>query len=168
MISWLVDLILLILATTVFHGLALGALVRLLITLACKNAFAKHWLLRIMLLPLFVMGMLIVAVGESSLWGAYYVHVGLIEFARDAIYFSIITMTTVGYGDITLVADGRTISGVQAALGIVLFGWTTAAIVTLSELLYRPTERYRELLRGLTAGASEASPPSDLKKGTQG
>ena len=38
-------------------------------------------------------------------------------------------MTTVGYGDVTLASVGRTASGMQAALGVVLFGWTTAVIL---------------------------------------
>lgn len=53
---------------------------------------------------------------------------GQITSFLDSVYFSLITMTTVGYGDITLTGGGRTSSGMQAALGIVLFGWTTAII----------------------------------------
>jgi hypothetical protein len=46
---------------------------------------------------------------------------------EKAAYFSMVTFTTLGYGDITL-ADHqwRLLSGIEALNGILLVGWTTA------------------------------------------
>ena len=46
---------------------------------------------------------------------------------EKATYFSMVTFTTLGYGDITL-ADHqwRLLSGIEALNGILLVGWTTA------------------------------------------
>lgn len=43
-----------------------------------------------------------------------------------ALYFSFVTFTTLGYGDITLTEGWRLLSGIQALNGILLVGWTTA------------------------------------------
>jgi voltage-gated potassium channel Kch len=45
---------------------------------------------------------------------------------EEAIYFSMVTYTTVGYGDITLVPRWRIMGGFEAMSGILLFGWSTA------------------------------------------
>ena len=46
----------------------------------------------------------------------------------DALYFSMVTYTTVGYGDIVLTGDWRLLSGIQSMNGILLFGWSTALL----------------------------------------
>ena len=47
----------------------------------------------------------------------------------DFIYMSFVTLTTLGYGDITLVAhEWRLLSGIEALNGILLVGWTTALL----------------------------------------
>ena len=47
---------------------------------------------------------------------------------EEALYFSIVTFTTLGYGDITLSNGWRLLSGIEAISGILLIGWTTAMI----------------------------------------
>jgi hypothetical protein len=51
---------------------------------------------------------------------------------EEAVYFSVVTFTTLGYGDITLVEhDWRLLSGVEALNGILLVGWSTALLYTV-------------------------------------
>jgi len=46
---------------------------------------------------------------------------------EEAFYFSAVTFTTLGYGDISLAEPGwRLLSGIEALNGILLVGWTTA------------------------------------------
>ena len=54
----------------------------------------------------------------------------------EAVYFSIVTFTTLGYGDITLSPDWRQLSGMQAMVGIVVFGLTTAILFTVIQRLW--------------------------------
>ena len=49
----------------------------------------------------------------------------------DAAYFSFATLTTLGYGDITLGAQWRMLSGIEAMNGILLAGWSTALLFTV-------------------------------------
>jgi voltage-gated potassium channel Kch len=55
----------------------------------------------------------------------------------DALYFATITYTTLGYGDIVLEAQYRMLSGIEAANGFLLFGWTTAFLFEIISQLYR-------------------------------
>jgi hypothetical protein len=51
---------------------------------------------------------------------------GLDTFEK-AVYFSIVTFTSLGYGDITVLEEEwRLLSGIEALNGVLLVGWTTA------------------------------------------
>ena len=66
---------------------------------------------------------------EIFLWALTYLSVPMItelQTVEHALYFSLITFTTLGYGDITLGPDSRILSGIEAMNGILLFGWSTA------------------------------------------
>ena len=47
---------------------------------------------------------------------------------EEAVYFSFVTYTTLGYGEITLTGVWRLLSGIEALNGIMLAGWTTALL----------------------------------------
>lgn len=65
---------------------------------------------------------------EIMLWALVYRLVAPDELVslESAAYFSAVTFTTLGYGDITLSSQWRLLSGFEAIDGIVLIGWTTA------------------------------------------
>ena len=71
---------------------------------------------------------------QISVWAvAYQALVPGAELAtfEEALYFSFVTFTTLGYGDITLSEGWRLLSGIQALNGILLVGWTTALLFGL-------------------------------------
>jgi voltage-gated potassium channel Kch len=56
----------------------------------------------------------------------------LIESPLDALWWGLVTMTTVGYGDIyPVTAEGRIATSVLLVLGIALFGVITATVTGL-------------------------------------
>ena len=79
----------------------------------------------------YVLIMALAAFTESALWAAFYVWVGALPDFSDAIYFSLVTFTTLGYGDVTLNDAWRMLAATQAATGILIFGWSTAVIVAV-------------------------------------
>jgi len=127
------DIGLLIVATTAIHGLVTALFLVVANRLRPRLARGKALALRFSFVPLLVLALLLVGLLEASLWAWYYVAKGHLQSFTDGLYFSLITMTTLGYGDITLVGAGRLVSGMQAALGIVLFGWTSALIFAAVE-----------------------------------
>ena len=70
------------------------------------------------------------------MWAGCYVWVGAVEQFEDALYFSIVTYTTLGYGDITLNPDWRFLSSLEAASGIIIFGWSTAIVIAAFQNIY--------------------------------
>jgi len=44
---------------------------------------------------------------------------------QTALYFSAVTYTTTGYGDLVLPREWRLVGGVEALTGILMCGWST-------------------------------------------
>ncbi len=66
---------------------------------------------------------------QASIWAIVYLLIpGIDEFQsfEKAIYFSLITFTTLGYGEITIGSSHRLLAGLEAINGIMLIGWSTA------------------------------------------
>ncbi len=87
----------------------------------------KKGVLKFLLTTAFLL--IIMNLFQAFLWAfMYYLHPGITEFdtIEKATYFSMITFTTLGYGDITLGTDHRILSGIEAINGILLIGWSTA------------------------------------------
>ena len=64
-----------------------------------------------------------------AVWAATYLSIDAIEGLEKAIYFSMVTYTTLGYGDVLLDENWRVLASYQAANGIIMFGWTTAIVM---------------------------------------
>ena len=58
------------------------------------------------------------------------------SFSESA-YFSLVTFTTLGYGDISLSSNWRLLSGLEAINGIMLIGWSTAMMFALIQNIYK-------------------------------
>ena len=66
---------------------------------------------------------------EAGSWALFYRMSGSFADLETAIYFSMTSYTTVGYGDVVLPAPWRLLGPIEAAVGILMFGWSTAIIV---------------------------------------
>jgi hypothetical protein len=63
------------------------------------------------------------------LWALSLIWAGVFQETEPAVYFSLVTFTTLGFGDIVLGAEWRIMSGLMAANGLLIFGLTTAVLV---------------------------------------
>ncbi len=68
---------------------------------------------------------------QIGVWAAFYVHQGAIADFSAAFYFSAITYTTTGYGDIVLPEGVRILSGVEALTGILMCGLSTGMFLAV-------------------------------------
>lgn len=75
-----------------------------------------------------VVGLLLLHLVEASAWAALYWLAGSLPDAETAFYFSLTSYTTVGYGDVVLPADRRLLGPIEAATGILMFGWSTGVM----------------------------------------
>jgi hypothetical protein len=83
-----------------------------------------------------VMVMFLAALVESGLWAATYLAVGSISGIEQALYFSTVTYTTLGFGDLVLDDRWRLLSSFEAANGVIIFGWSTALIFAAVQRVY--------------------------------
>ena len=77
---------------------------------------------------------------EAWVWALLYLYHPLITTLPDletAFYFSIVTFTTLGYGDVVLTGNWRTLASIQAANGVIVFGWTTALLFVYIQRVYK-------------------------------
>jgi hypothetical protein len=63
--------------------------------------------------------------GEVAVWALIYVWRGAMSDMTSALYFSAVTYTTTGYGDLVLPAAWRLVGAVEALTGILMCGWST-------------------------------------------
>jgi voltage-gated potassium channel Kch len=62
---------------------------------------------------------------EIAAWAAFYWWRGAMPDAPSAIYFSAVTYTTTGYGDLVLPQAWRLVGAIEALTGILMCGWST-------------------------------------------
>lgn len=60
------------------------------------------------------------------IWAATFLILGIFSSLEPALYFSIVSFTTLGFGDIIITEQWRLLSGIAAANGLLLFGLSTA------------------------------------------
>jgi voltage-gated potassium channel Kch len=61
---------------------------------------------------------------EITLWAGLYLWREALPDLQSAIYFSAVTYTTTGYGDLVLPMDWRLVGAVEALTGILLCSWS--------------------------------------------
>jgi hypothetical protein len=122
-----IGLILMMVTTFVHAGGTIAALEILRMTHARGWGLSSR-LGRVSLIAGLVVLMLIVSLFEASIWAGVYLMVGAISGLEPALYFSTVTFTTLGYGDITLNESWRLLGSFEAANGVIMFGWSTALI----------------------------------------
>jgi len=68
---------------------------------------------------------LLIHVVEIVVWGLTYFWLGCLPDARTACYFSAVTYTTLGYGDVVLPLQWRMLAPMEALTGILMCGLST-------------------------------------------
>ena len=78
----------------------------------------------------------ILELAEVWIWACTYLAVSASEGLEQAVYFSMVTFTTLGYGDVLLDERWRLLASFEAANGIIMFGWTTAIVIAAVQRIY--------------------------------
>jgi hypothetical protein len=66
---------------------------------------------------------------QIAFWAALYRAFGGFDDFETAVYFSGVTFTSLGYGDVVLSGRLRLLAPLQAANGLMMFGITTALFI---------------------------------------
>jgi voltage-gated potassium channel Kch len=75
---------------------------------------------------------------EIAAWAVVYLWRGAMPDLQTALYFSAVTYTTTGYGDVVLPEAWRLDGGVEALTGILMCGWSTGFFFAIVSRLHEP------------------------------
>ena len=122
-------------ATTVIHAMGM----KLVIDKIRKPG--GPWRQRLRRVHVFLIGeivllMFLVSLAEVVVWAVSYLALNAIQGFEKAVYFSMVTFTTLGYGDVLLGERWRLLASFEAANGIIMFGWTTAIVMAAIRHVY--------------------------------
>jgi len=114
--------------TVVIHTFGL-----IVVTHAMKHLVAQFRMhgrrSRVLAMISVVMGLFAVMTAEVWLWAGVYRLLGVLPDFETALYFSTITFSTVGYGDIVPVHAWRVLAALEGVNGFLLLGWSTAYLI---------------------------------------
>jgi len=79
-----------------------------------------------------VLGLFLVHTIEVWVWALAYLVTGVVDELEEAVYFSTVTFSTLGYGDITPTPDWRVFAALEAMNGFILIGWSIAYLIAAS------------------------------------
>jgi Ion channel len=122
--------------TTVVHAGGMGLALRVLGRVRPEGRRLKSALGKASLVAELVLVMFLASILESTMWASTYLGVGAFASFEPALYFSMVTFTTLGYGDLVVTGDWRLFASFEAATGTIMFGWTTALIFAFVQRVY--------------------------------
>jgi len=73
---------------------------------------------------------------EIASWALLYTWKDAMPDLLTAFYFSAVTYTTTGYGDLVLPKEWRLVGGVEALTGILMCGWSTGFFFAIVSRMY--------------------------------
>jgi hypothetical protein len=74
---------------------------------------------------------------EITVWAVFYLWRDAMPDLASALYFSAVTYTTTGYGDLVLAEGWRLVGAVEALTGILMCGWSTGFFFTVVNRIYQ-------------------------------
>jgi len=116
------------------HAIGLTLLFRL-INRSSALADLRFWTQTWMLIRI-AGGLIFLHLVEISLWAMCYFLLQGIPDVNSAFYFSSVTYTTVGYGDVVLPIEWRLVGGIEALTGILMCGWSTGFFFLIINRIY--------------------------------
>lgn len=75
---------------------------------------------------------------EISLWASFYWWKGLLTDAESSFYFSGVTYTTLGYGDLVLPYAWRLLAPIEGLTGILMSGLSAGLLFAIVTAIYLP------------------------------
>jgi len=135
MLIRLLSLLGLLAVTVAIHSIGLVAMLRWALrspNLENMRIWPGTWLLvRV------VWSLMAIHVLEIGLWASFYWWRGFMPDAASALYFSGVTYTTIGYGDLLLPVESRLLGPVEGLTGILMCGLSTGFFFAMVSRIHR-------------------------------
>ena len=126
--------------TVAIHAMGIAVLLRAFIRLHPFPTGLRH--IALMLLRM-IWWLILLHLAEISIWGLFYLWRGLVTDVETAFYFSGVTYTTIGYGDVVLAKPWRLLGPIEGLMGVLMCGLSTGYFFVVASRIYqsRPNSR---------------------------
>jgi hypothetical protein len=108
--------------TVAVHATGIAVLLRGLLRLHPQPT--RVWPVARLLLRM-IWWLILLHLAEISIWGLFYLWRGCLPNAEAAFYFSGVTYTTLGYGDVVLAKPWRLLGPIEGLMGVLMCGLST-------------------------------------------
>ena len=105
--------------TVAVHATGIAVLLRGLLRLHPQPT--RVWPVARLLLRM-IWWLILLHLAEISIWGLFYLWRGCLPNAEAAFYFSGVTYTTLGYGDVVLAKPWRLLGPIEGLMGVLMCG----------------------------------------------
>lgn len=77
---------------------------------------------------------------EIAVWASYFFLRGLFTDFETAIYYSLATYTTTGFGDVVLPKQWRVLGTTEALVGALMTAWSVAFLISVINTVYQESQ----------------------------
>ncbi|MGA7415043.1 MAG: potassium channel family protein [Bryobacteraceae bacterium] len=121
--------------TVAVHAVGIAVLLRALTQLHTLPP-TRVWPITRMLLRM-MWWLILIHLVEISVWGCFYLWRGCMPDAEAAFYFSGVTYTTIGYGDVVLAKPWRMLGPTEGLMGILMCGLSAGYLFAVTSHIYQ-------------------------------
>ena len=133
----------LIVSSIIISVVMIGLAIQVLLFFAGKLSRGNHMLESMMALVATTTWFVFVVTVNVWFWAGAFLILGIFADLEEALYFSLVSFTTLGFGDIILPVEWRLLSGFTATAGFILFGLGTAFLFEIMTRFYQQGNRRR-------------------------
>lgn len=117
-------------ATVTIHAAGLAVVLRVLDRPVAPRDL-RFWAVTWLLIRI-AWAFILLHLAEIAVWALYYWWQGCLSDIESALYFSGVTYTTVGYGDLVLPVGWRLLAAVEGLTGILMCGLSTGVFFAIA------------------------------------
>jgi hypothetical protein len=137
MISVFLSACVLAFLTVVVHATGIAVLVRGL--LRSHHEPTGVWYVARLLLRM-IWWLVLLHLTEIAIWGLFYLWRGCLTNAESAFYFSGVTYTTLGYGEVVLAKLWRLLGPIEGLMGVLMCGLSTGYFFVVVSRIHQPRQ----------------------------
>jgi hypothetical protein len=100
----------------------------------------RLWPITVILLRM-IWWLILLHLVEIAVWGLFYLWRGCLPHAEEAFYFSGVTYTTIGYGDVVLAKPWRVLGPIEGLMGILMCGLSTGYFFGVVSYIHQSHDR---------------------------
>ena len=124
----------LVAVTVAVHTVGLALLLRSLMK-SSSMLPTRVWPITLMLIRM-AFWLMIISLVEIAIWGLFYLSQGCLPDAESAFYFSGVTYTSIGYGDVVLAKHWRMLGPVEGLTGLLMCGLSAGLFFAVVSRIY--------------------------------